>query len=164
MEKKKAGLKKKLIGIGVIAVLLLLMIGSFFLRDILLRTGVTEYERDEILQVKDKYSTALTNIIAASQDCDNYMITVIQQGLFEKSVIEYDENSLSVKEKCGDSVDVLCHSYCYGITLKDGKLYFDFNQSGTKQLVYGGEISFGEESELTAEDLGNGWTYIQPQQ
>lgn len=158
MAKEKTT-KKKLITFIIIAAALILLIGSFFLRDILLRAGITEFERGEILQVKEKYSSILDDITAEALSCGDFTITVTRKGIFERSLIEYDENSASIKEKLSESVDVLCHGYCWGISKANGTVYFDFNKSGTKRLAYG-EVAENEGSSY--EDIGNGWTYIQP--
>ncbi len=157
MDNKKKSIRKKLIIALIVIGALLLLIGSFFLRDLLLRAGVTEYERGEILQVKEKYSAILTEITDAAADCEDFTVTVTKKGLFEKSLIEYDENSLPIRDKCGESVNILCHGYCWGISRRDGVTYFDFNKSGTKRLAYG-TVSAAEG--FACEELGDGWSYV----
>ena len=54
---EKKSVKRKVITAVVIIGVFALLIGSFFLRDVCLRAGITECEKREILQVKSKYSS-----------------------------------------------------------------------------------------------------------
>ena len=59
---EKKSVKRKVITAVVIVGVFVLLIGSFFLRDICLRAGITECEKREILQVSrniQRYLTAL---------------------------------------------------------------------------------------------------------
>lgn len=159
---KKRSLKKILITAAVVVGALVLLVGSFFIRDIMLRAGIFEYERGEILSVKQKYSSILDGITSAARDCGDFVIKVERKGIFEKSDISYDENSLPIKQKCSEQVDVLCHGYCCGISKRDNVIYFDFNLSGTKRLAYGESPNIPEGEDV--ETLDGGWNYIFPSQ
>lgn len=89
---EKKSVKRKVITAVVIIGVFALLIGSFFLRDVCLRAGITECEKREILQVKSKYSSILDTIVKTSTDIADYKITAAHGGLFEKSVISADEN------------------------------------------------------------------------
>ena len=67
MAERKSG-KRKVITAVVIVGVFALLIGSFFLRDICLRAGITECEKREILQVKSKYSAILDSVVSAGND------------------------------------------------------------------------------------------------
>lgn len=87
---EKKSVKRKVITAVVIVGVFVLLIGSFFLRDICLRAGITECEKREILQVKSKYSAILDSVVSAGNDIADYKITAAHGGLFEKSVINAD--------------------------------------------------------------------------
>ena len=134
-----------------------LLIGSFFLRDICLRAGITECEKREILQVRSKYSSILDKIVTTSSDITDYKITAAHGGLFEKSVITADENGEPLCEKLSEELAVLCHTYCYGIEKQDNAVHFSFNTGNTKQLIYSAkDISDNETS-----SLGDNWYYYE---
>ena len=120
MAEKKKSVKRKVITAVIVLAAVLLLIGSFFLRDICLRAGITECEKREILQVKTKYSEIMNSIISAGADIDEYTITATHKGLFEKSAITPDENGEELYSKLTEEFSVLCHSYCYGVSKHDG--------------------------------------------
>ena len=154
---EKKSVKRKIITAVIIVGVFALLIGSFFLRDICLRAGITECEKREILQVKSKYSSILDSIVSGGAGISEYTITAAHGGLFRKSVISSDENGESLCEKLSEELAVLCHTYCYGVEKRDNAVHFSFNQSGTKQLVYSAEdISDNETSAL-----GDNWYYYE---
>lgn len=154
---ERKSVKRKVITVAVIVGALALLIGSFFLRDICLRAGITECEKREILQVKSKYSAILDSIVSGGADISEYTITAAHGGLFRKSVILSDENGEPLCEKLSEELAVLCHTYCYGVEKRDNAVRFSFNNSGTKQLVYSAEdISDNETSAL-----GDNWYYYE---
>lgn len=154
---ERKSIKRKVVTAVIIVGALALLIGSFFLRDICLRAGITECEKREILQVKSKYSTILDSIVSGGAGISEYTITAAHGGLLRKSVISSDENGESLCEKLSEELAVLCHTYCYGVEKRDNAVHFSFNQSGTKQLVYSAEdISDNETS-----SLGDNWYYYE---
>lgn len=154
---EKKSVKRKIITAVIIVGVFALLIGSFFLRDICLRAGITECEKREILQVRSKYSSILDKIVTASSDISEYKITAAHGGLFEKSVITADENGEPLYSKLTEELSVLCHTYCYGVEKYGNAVHFSFNNSGTKQLVYSSEdISDNETS-----SLGDNWYYYE---
>lgn len=157
MAEKKKSIKRKLITAAIVLAAVILLIGSFFLRDICLRAGLTECEKREILQVKTKYSEIMNSIISTGENIDEYTITASHKGLFEKSVITPDENGEELCNKLYEELSVLCHSYCYGVSKHDGAVYFSFNSSGTKQLIY----SKAPLSDQYTDNLGDNWYYYE---
>ena len=154
---ERKSVKRKVITAAVIVGAFVLLIGSFFLRDICLRAGITECEKREILQVKSKYSAIMDTIVQSGSDISDYTITAAHGGLFQKSVITSDENGEQLCEKLSEELAVLCHTYCYSVEKHDNAVHFSFNQSGTKQLVYSAEdISDNETS-----SLGDNWYYYE---
>ena len=134
----------------------LLLIGSFFLRDLLLRLGIVEYDSREIIQVRNKYSASLDAIVKESKETD-FAIEAKHGGLFQKSEITADENGEAVYERLKNHIDVLCHSYCYTIISKDGVVTLTFNKSGAKKLIYSEEaVNKSKEKDILSE-LGDGW-------
>lgn len=154
---ERKSIKRKVVTAVIIVGALALLIGSFFLRDICLRAGITECEKREILQVKSKYSTILDSIVSGGAGISEYTITAAHGGLFRKSVISSDENGESLCEKLSEELAVLCHTYCYGVEKRDNAVHFSFNQSGTKQLVYSAEDISGNETS----SLGDNWYYYE---
>ena len=65
---ERKSVKRKVITAVVIVGVFALLIGSFFLRDICLRAGITECEKREILQVKSKYSAILDSVVSADNE------------------------------------------------------------------------------------------------
>ena len=127
---EKKSVKRKVITAVVIVGVFALLIGSFFLRDICLRAG---------------------------NDIADYKITAAHGGLFEKSVINADENGEPLYDKLTEELDVLCHTYCYGIEKQDNAVHFSFNTGNTKQLIYSAkDISDNETS-----SLGDNWYYYE---
>lgn len=154
---EKKSVKRKIITAVIIVGVFALLIGSFFLRDICLRAGITECEKREILQVRSKYSSILDTIVKTGSDITDYKITAVHGGLFEKSVITADENGKPLYSKLTEELSVLCHTYCYGVEKYGNAVHFSFNNSGTKQLVYSSEdISDNETS-----SLGDNWYYYE---
>lgn len=154
---ERKSVKRKIITAVIIVGVFALLIGSFFLRDICLRAGITECEKREILQVKSKYSSILDTIVKTGSDITEYNITAAHGGLFQKSVITADENGEPLYNKLTEELSVLCHTYCYGVEKHDNAVRFSFNNSGTKQLVYSSEdISDNETS-----SLGDNWYYYE---
>lgn len=154
---EKKSVKRKIITAVIIVGVFALLIGSFFLRDICLRAGITECEKREILQVRSKYSSILDTIVKAGSEITDYKITAAHGGLFQKSVITADENGEPLCEKLSEELAVLCHTYCYGVEKYGNTVRFSFNNSGTKQLVYSAEdISDNETS-----SLGDNWYYYE---
>ena len=148
---ERKSVKRKVVTAVVIVGVFVLLIGSFFLRDICLRAGITECEKREILQVKSKYSSILDTIVKTSSD------TAAHGGLFEKSVINADENGEPLYNKLTEELDVLCHTYCYGVEKQDNAVHFSFNTGNTKQLIYSAkDISDNETS-----SLGDNWYYYE---
>lgn len=154
---ERKSIKRKVVTAVIIVGALALLIGSFFLRDICLRAGITECEKREILQVKSKYSSILDSIVSGGAGISEYTITAAHGGLFRKSVISSDENGESLCEKLSEELAVLCHTYCYGVEKRDNAVHFSFNQSGTKQLVYSAEDISGNETS----SLGDNWYYYE---
>lgn len=154
---EKKSVKRKIITAVIIVGVFALLIGSFFLRDICLRAGITECEKREILQVRSKYSSILEKIVTASSDMTDYKITAAHGGLFEKSVITADENGEPLYDKLTEELDVLCHTYCYGVEKYGNAVRFSFNNSGTKQLIYSAEDISGNETS----SLGDNWYYYE---
>ena len=154
---EKKSVKRKIITAVIIVGVFALLIGSFFLRDICLRAGITECEKREILQVRSKYSSILDKIVTTSSDMTDYKITAAHGGLFEKSVITADENGEPLYDKLTEELDVLCHTYCYGVEKQDNVVYFSFNNSGTKQLIYSAEDISDDETS----SLGDNWYYYE---
>ena len=116
---EKKSVKRKVITAVVIVGVFVLLIGSFFLRDICLRAA--------------------------------------HGGLFEKSVISADENGEPLYDKLTEELDVLCHTYCYGVEKQDNAVHFSFNTGNTKQLIYSAkDISDNETS-----SLGDNWYYYE---
>ena len=157
----KKSVKKKIIIAFIVIGALLLLIGSFFLRDIFLRAGITEYEQREILQVKTKYAAVLDSISSKGMTSDNFVITARHGGLFEKSEISGDDNGQKIIDALKEEIDVLCHTYCYEITGRDGAVSFAFNKTGTKQLVYSLIEPETETENDTIENLGENWYYVE---
>lgn len=154
---EKKSVKRKIITAVIIVGVFALLIGSFFLRDLCLRAGITECEKREILQVKSKYSSVLDTIVREGSDIGDYKITAAHGGLFEKSVITSDENGESLCDKLSEELSVLCHTYCYGVEKQGNAVHFSFNNSNTKQLIYSSEdISDSETS-----SLGDNWYYYE---
>ena len=157
MVAERKSVKRKVITAVVIVGVFVLLIGSFFLRDICLRAGIAECEKREILQVKSKYSAILDSIISTGTDIAEYKITAAHGGLFEKSVIKADENGEPLYDKLTEELDVLCHTYCYGVEKQDNAVRFSFNSGNTRQLVYSAtDISDSETS-----SLGDNWYYYE---
>ena len=154
---EKKSVKRKIITAVIIVGVFALLIGSFFLRDICLRAGITECEKREILQVRSKYSSILDKIVTASSDITDYKITAAHGGLFEKSVITADENGEPLYDKLSEELAVLCHTYCYGIEKYGNAVRFSFNNSGTKQLIYSAEDISDDETS----SLGDNWYYYE---
>lgn len=154
---ERKSIKRKVVTAVIVVGALALLIGSFFLRDICLRAGITECEKREILQVKSKYSSILDSIVSGGAGISEYTITAAHGGLFRKSVISSDENGESLCEKLSEELAVLCHTYCYGVEKRDNAVHFSFNQSGTKQLVYSAEDISGNETS----SLGDNWYYYE---
>ena len=154
---EKKSVKRKVITAAVVLGAIVVLIGSFFLRDICLRAGLTECEKREILQVKTKYSEIMNSIISAGADIDEYTITATHKGLFEKSVITPDENGEELYSKLPEEFSMLCHSYCYGVSKHDGAVYFSFNAGKTKQLIYTTE----EIDDEFTDDIGDNWYYYE---
>ena len=154
---ERKSIKRKVVTAVIVVGALALLIGSFFLRDICLRAGITECEKREILQVKSKYSSILDSIVSGGAGISEYTITAAHGGLFRKSVISSDENGESLCEKLSEELAVLCHTYCYGVEKRDNAVNFSFNQSGTKQLVYSAEDISGNETS----SLGDNWYYYE---
>lgn len=159
--KAKKSVKKKIIITLIVIGAIALLIGSFFLRDIFLRAGITEYERREILQVKAKYAAVLDSIAEKGVESDNFVITARHGGLFEKSEINGDDNGQKIIDELKEEIDVLCHTYCYEIVGRNGAVSFAFNKTSTKQLVYSSEEPKAETENDTVEALGNGWYYVE---
>ena len=67
---KKSSAKKKIITALCVTGGILLLIASFFLRDLLLRAGVVEYDSREVSQVKNKYSASLDAIVTEGKEKD----------------------------------------------------------------------------------------------
>ena len=87
----------------------------------------------------------------------DYKITAAHGGLFEKSVISADENGEPLYDKLTEELDVLCHTYCYGVEKQDNAVHFSFNTGNTKQLIYSAkDISDNETS-----SLGDNWYYYE---
>ena len=154
---ERKSIKRKVVTAVIVVGALALLIGSFFLRDICLRAGITECEKREILHVKSKYSSILDSIVIGGAGISEYTITAAHGGLFRKSVISSDENGESLCEKLSEELAVLCHTYCYGVEKRDNAVHFSFNQSGTKQLVYSAEDISGNETS----SLGDNWYYYE---
>lgn len=158
--KEKSSVKKKIIIALCVIGALLLLIGSFFLRDIFLRAGLVEYDSKEIISVKNKYSATLDMIVKESGDKE-FTITSKHGGLFQKSEITADEGGKPVYEKLKSHIDVLCHSYCYSITAKNGVVTFTFNESGSKRLTYSESEPAKEKENDIVSDLKDNWYYIE---
>ena len=154
---EKKSVKRKVITAVVIVGVFVLLIGSFFLRDICLRAGITECEKREILQVKSKYSAILDSVVSAGNDIADYKITAAHGGLFEKSVINADESGEPLYDKLTEELDVLCHTYCYGVEKQDNAVHFSFNTGNTKQLIY----SVKDISDNETSSLGDNWYYYE---
>lgn len=157
---KKSTTKKKIITALCVIGGVILLIGSFFLRDLLLRAGVVEYDSREILQVKNKYSASLDVIVKEGKETD-FVINSKHGGLFQKSVITADENGKPVYEKLKDNIDVLCHSYCYTIKSEKGVVTLTFNESGTKKLIYSAEEPQKKAEKDILSDLEDNWYYYE---
>ena len=155
------GVKKKIIIAMIIIGSLALLIGSFFLRDLCLRAGLAEYEKQEILQVRSKYSATIEKIAEKGREYASFSVTSKHGGLFEKSVIIGDDNGELLVSKLGEEIDVLCHTYCYRIYGKDGSVYFAFNERGSK-LIVNSDLEPQKNSEKdTLEKLSDGWYYLE---
>lgn len=154
---EKKSVKRKVITAAVVLGAIVVLIGSFFLRDICLRAGLTECEKREILQVKAKYSEIMNTIISTGADIDEYTITASHKGLFEKSDIIPDENGEVLYNKLSEEISILCHTYCYGISKHDGAVYFSFNAGKTKQLIFTTE----EIDDEFTDDIGDNWYYYE---
>lgn len=154
---ERKSVKRKVMTAVIIVGALALLIGSFFLRDICLRAGITECEKREILQVKSKYSAILDSIVSGGAGISEYTITAAHGGLFRKSVISSDENGEPLCEKLSEELAVLCHTYCYGVEKHDNAVHFSFNGSGTKQLIYSAE----DVSDNETSSLGDNWYYYE---
>ncbi|MBQ8791234.1 MAG: hypothetical protein IJZ51_07985 [Ruminiclostridium sp.] len=157
---KKSPAKKKIITALCVTGGILLLIASFFLRDLLLRAGVVEYDSREVIQVKNKYSASLDAIVTEGKEKD-FVITSKHGGLFEKSVITADGDSKSVYERLKNNVDVLCHSYCYTIISEKGVVTITFNQSGTKKLIYSEAKPEKKSEKDILSDLKENWYYYE---
>lgn len=158
--KEKSSVKKKIVIALCIIGALLLLIGSFFLRDIFLRAGFVEYDSKEIIQIKNKYSASLDAIVKESTEKD-FTITSKHGGLFQKSEIITDENGKTVYEKLKKHIDVLCHSYCYTIINEKEIVTFTFNESGTKKLVYSETEPAKEKEKDIVNSLKDNWYYVE---
>ncbi len=156
---KKKSIKQKLIIAAVVAGALLLIVGSFFLRDIMLKAGLVELERNEILSVKTKYSASIEKITDVALQGDDLTVSVKHGGLFEKAQLTYT-NAERLGRECAEEVSVLCHTYCHRIEKTGCTVIFSFNKSFTKQLVY----SEAETDEKGYEPLGDGWYYYEKPQ
>lgn len=153
--------KKSIIAAVVFVLVILLLIGSFFLRDIMLRAGIAEFERDEILQVNSKYSTTLKKI-AEQGSLATFVITAEHKGLFDKSEISCDnDKAKSIYSDLKEEVDVLCHNYCYKISGSGKAVYFDFNKAGTRQLIYSAIQPEKQDENDVLELLGDDWYYYE---
>ena len=158
--KEKSSVKKKIIIALCVIGALVLLVGSFFLRDVLLRAGLVEYDSKEIISVKNKYSATLDMIVKESIDKE-FTITSKHGGLFQKSEISVDESGKPVYEKLKSHIDVLCHSYCYSIVAEKGTVTFTFNVSGSKKLTYSETEPVKEEENDVVNNLKDNWYYIE---
>ena len=158
--RNKSSAKKKIITSLCVVGGIVLLIGSFFLRDLLLRAGVVEYDNREILQVKNKYSASLDAIVKEGKEAD-FVIKSEHGGLFRKSEITADEGGTTVYEKLKDNIDVLCHSYCYTIISEKGTVTLTFNESGTKKLIYSAEQPMKKSEKDILSDLKDNWYYYE---
>lgn len=156
----KSSAKKKIITALCIVGGVILLIGSFFLRDLLLRAGVVEYDSKEILQVKNKYYASLDAIVKEGKETD-FVINSKHGGLFQKSLITADEKGKPVYEKLKDNVDVLCHSYCYTIKSEKGIVTITFNESGSKKLIYSEAKPEKKSEKDILSDLEENWYYYE---
>lgn len=156
--------KGKIITTIIIIVGILLIIGSFFLRDMLLRAGIAEFERKEILQVKTKYADTLQKIADRGLEKLPFEISAHHGGINEKSKITADdEYAKAIYEDLKEEIDVLCHGYCYRISGRSGAVFFDFNGTGTKQLIFSNDEPEKLDEDDVLEALGDGWYYYEVQ-
>lgn len=158
--KEKSSVKKKIIIVLCVIGALMLLIGSFFLRDMLLRAGFVEYDAKEIISVKNKYSATLDMIVKESVDKD-FTVTSRHGGLFQKSEISADENGKPVYEKLKNHIDVICHSYCYSIVAENGTVIFTFNESGSKKLIHSETEPVKEKETDVVNNLKDNWYYVE---
>ncbi|MBR4305782.1 MAG: hypothetical protein IKT78_02945 [Ruminiclostridium sp.] len=156
---KKSSLKRKIIIALCVIGGICLLIGSFFLRDLLLRAGFVEYDGREIIQVRNKYSASLDAIVEESKKND-FRIEAKHGGLFQKSEITTDENGKLVYEKLKSHIDVLCHSYCYLISAKNEEIVLSFNEKCTKTLIYKETEPVKQDENVILSDLGGNWYYV----
>ncbi len=158
--KGKSSVKKKIVIVLCVIGALVLLVGSFFLRDLMLRAGLVEYDSREIIQIKNKYSASLDAIVNESKTND-FEIKAKHGGLFQKSEINTDENGKPAYEKLKSHIDVLCHSYCYSIVAKNGTVTFTFNESGSKKLTYSETEPIKEKENDIVDNLKDNWYYIE---
>ncbi len=153
--------KKNILIILIVIVALTLLIGSFFLRDLALRSGLAEYEKREIVSVYSKYKDTIKNIAESGKSYISFSVTANHGGLFEKSEIIADENGEKLLETEKEAIDVLCHTYCYSIYGRENSIYFTFNKSGSKMIVCCAEMPEKVNEKDDIEKLDEGWYYVE---
>lgn len=160
-KKKMNGFIKALIIIGVI----LLILSTFFMRDLFIRAGFMEYDKKDIINFQGKYIAMLTNIkdeaLKQYNSGKEYKITAHRKGLFEKSEII---SSVEIPETLADQVNSVCHSYCYQIevtTDSDGNklVIFSCSQNEVKCILFSDTGKLSEDFNENTEELGEGWFY-----
>lgn len=160
----KKSIKKNIIITMIVIVGVLLLIGSFFLRDLALRAGITEYEHKEIVQVKAKYSAVLEKIAQLGIKSDSFTINAEHKGIFDKSVITCDEGAKQLMTELEEEVNLLCHNYCYQISGDKNAVTFDFNKSGTKQLIFSVSEPEKQNENDRLDSLDDNWYYYEVSQ
>lgn len=157
----KKSTKKKLIIAAVSVIGVILLVGSFFLRDLCLRAGITEYDRREILQVKTKYSAIIDKIAQEGMKAGAFTIYTEHKGLFEKSEITADKSGEKLISSLGEELNVLCHTYCYKISGDGKSVTFEFNKSGSKSIIFSRSEPTKQSDKDICEALSDGWYYYE---
>lgn len=148
-----------LIILGVIV----LVIGSFFARDLMLRAGIIEYDKKDILNFQTKYSRMLENIKDKALSEDKFVISAKRNDLLEKSSIDF---SCEVDDSLREQVYSVCNSYCYSIekiVYEDEKatlVVFSCSQNDIKCIVYAVDGIMPQKFSTMADPLGENWFYV----
>lgn len=158
---KQKSLKRKIITAVIVICGVILLIGSFFVRDIMISGGLMEYERKEIISVQKKYFPTLEKIALSAVDKGELYINVKPHGILDKVEFTFSEKGSILYEELKEEIDVLCHKYCFGIRVQGNQAEFYFNKTGSKMLIYSKEKPTQDDAEGLSQE---NWYYYEEKQ